>query len=416
MNERPTPPEHEQEHAPHHDETSTLPAEKSAVALPTSVLALGFVAIALVGVIIAMTIKSSRPAGAPPAAASETEDPAMREAKAKVQMLQTTLNQERSKLGLSPLYGQTTESAEAVASRITEDAATLVNMAKGVKDLIARKDLELDQRTKEWTEAVKLQGVLREQINRLQAELNKALIDSSDANSLRTQLEAANRRIISLGDEIRRLSQGSGALAQITAERDELRARVTELESRLSQATLFANSEGDLLKDAVELFRSLRALENKPDSEIATAYSQYGAQLGANVLDKIDFPTGVSDVAPELHDKIARFPIQAPDNALLLVVGYASETGNVDGNRTLSSERATAVARILNEVKKPGQRVQAVYLGQTDRFGSKFPERNQISEVWQIVPKGDNGSNNSGGSGSNGGIPPLRPLPPMPGQ
>ncbi|RYD47439.1 MAG: hypothetical protein EOP83_28055, partial [Verrucomicrobiaceae bacterium] len=397
MNERPTPPEHEQEHEPHDEETSTSPATvKSAVNLPTSVLALGFVAIALVGVIIAMTIKSSRPANAT-AAASEGDDPAMREAKAKMQMLQTSLNQERTKLGLSPLYGQTTESAEAVASRITEDAATLVDMARGVKDLIARKDAELDQRTKEWTDAVKLQGVLREQMNKLQAELNKALIDGSDANGLRTQLEAANRRIISLGDEIRRLSQGSGALAQITAERDELRARVAELESRLSQANLFAGSESELLKDAVALFRRLRDLENKPDSEIATAYSQFGAQLGANVLDKIDFPTGVSDVAPELNEKIAGFPVNAPDNALLVVIGYASETGNVDSNRTLSSERATAVARILDQAKKPGQRVQAVYLGQTDRFGSKFPERNQISEVWQIIPKAETSTSSSNG-------------------
>jgi outer membrane protein OmpA-like peptidoglycan-associated protein len=411
MNEHPAAPEHE----PHDEETSPSPATgKSTVTLPTSVLALGFIAIALVGVLIATAIKS-RPATTT-AKAGEENDPALREAKAKVQMLQTSLNQERTKLGLSPLYGQTTESAEAVASRITEDAATLVDMAKGVKDLIARKDAELDQRTKEWTDAVKLQGILREQMNKLQTDLNKALIDGSDATGLRNQLDTANKRIIALGDEIRRLTAGSGALGEITAERDQLRARVAELEARLSQATLFANSESDLLKDAVQLVRSLRELENKPDSEIATAYSQFGSKLGANVLDKIDFPTGVSDIAPELHDKIARFPVDAPDNALLLVVGYASETGNVDGNRALSSERATAVARLLDQVKKPGQRVQAVYLGQTDRFGSKFPERNQISEVWQIIPKSDSDSGYSGSSP----VPPLRPLPrsvpPAPGQ
>jgi flagellar motor protein MotB len=72
---------------------------------------------------------------------------------------------------------------------------------------------------------------------------------------------------------------------------------------------------------------------------------------------------------------------------VILGVGYASETGNVDSNRTLSSDRATAVARLLDQTKKPGQRVQAVDLGQTDRFGSRFPERNPISAVWQIVPK-----------------------------
>ena len=73
-----------------------------------------------------------------------------------------------------------------------------------------------------------------------------------------------------------------------------------------------------------------------------------------------------------------------PDGDMLLVIGYASETGNVDGNRTLSSDRATAVAEALTSVKHPGQQVQAVYMGQTDRFSSRTPESNQLCEIWQI--------------------------------
>lgn len=380
MNEEPASPETDKPHA------EAPETAKPSVNLPTSVLALGFIAIALVGVLIATAIKSR-----PTDAADATDDPALREAKAKLQLLQSSLNQERAKLGLSPLYGDTTQSAEAVAARITEDAATLVAMAKGVKELIATKDAELAQRNQEWTDAVKLQGVLRDELAEVKKQLNRALIEGSDASSLRGQLEAANKRILSLDDEIRRLNEGPGdlqaQLARITAERDTLLTRITELESQLARASLFAGTEAELFREAVQLFRSLRELENKPDSEIATAYSQFGAKLGANVLDKIDFPTGSSDVPPEDIAKINTFPTDAPDNALLLVVGYASETGNVDHNRTLSSDRATAVARVLDSAKKPGQRVQAVYLGQTDRFGSKFPERNQISEVWQIVPK-----------------------------
>lgn len=381
MNEEPAAPETDKPHA------EAQETAKSSVNLPTSVLALGFIAIALVGVLIATAIRS-RPAEA---ATASNDDPALREAKAKLQLLQSSLNQDRAKLGLSPLYGDTTQSAEAVAARITEDAATLVAMAKSVKDLIATKDAELAQRTREWTDAVKLQGVLRDQLAKSEERLSRALIEGSDASSLRAQLEAANKRIIALGDEVRRLNEGPGdlqaQLERISAERDALQARVAELESQLNRASLFAGTEAELFREAVQLFRSLRELENKPDSEIATAYSQFGAKLGANVLDKIDFPTGSSDVPPEDIAKINTFPADAPDNALLLVVGYASETGNVDSNRTLSSDRATAVARVLDGAKKPGQRVQAVYLGQTDRFGSKFPERNQISEVWQIVPK-----------------------------
>ncbi len=377
---------------PAHEKDDLLPeghaAESPAAPLSPAVLALGFVAIALVGFLIASAIASKPAKGS---AGAEESDPALRDTKARIQLLQNNVNQERAKLGLSPLYGETTQSAETVAARITEDAATLVAMAKGVKDLIGQKDAEIAQRTEEWTDAVKLQGVLRDQLAKAEEKLSRALIDGADSSALRNQLEAANKRIITLGDEVRRLreqpEETQSLLRQITAERDSLRARLSELESRLSQASLFAGTESELFSQAVPLFRSLRELEDKPDSEIATAYSQFGAKMGANVLDKIDFPTGSAELPPEDVGKIAGFASEAPDNAVLMVIGYASETGDIDSNRALSSERATAVARVLDEAKKPGQRVQAAYLGQTDRFGSKFPERNQISEVWQIAPK-----------------------------
>ncbi|QJE95536.1 OmpA family protein [Luteolibacter luteus] len=382
------PPDPEKEHLPHETPAET---PKSTTTLPTSVLAMGFIAVTLVGVLIASAIRS-RPAV--PDTKDEKDDPALRDARARIQMLQESVNTERQKLGLSPMYGQTAKSADEVAARITEDAATLVALAKSVPDLIAKKDAEMDKLNQDYTESLKLQGILRDQLAKSEEKLGRALIDGSEASTLRTQLDAANKRVISLGDEVRRLKEGPGELQArlntVIADRDSLKARLAELESRLSQASLFAGTESQLFKEAVELFRSLRELENKPDSEISAAYSQYGAKMGANVLDRIEFPTGSSDIPPEIHTKIAGFAAEAPDNALLIVIGYASETGNVDSNRTLSSERATAVAKVLDEAKKPGQRVQAAYLGQTDRFGSKFPERNQISEVWQIVPKTNN--------------------------
>jgi outer membrane protein OmpA-like peptidoglycan-associated protein len=78
---------------------------------------------------------------------------------------------------------------------------------------------------------------------------------------------------------------------------------------------------------------------------------------------------------------------ELPDGDLLLVIGYASETGNEDKNRKLSSDRATAVAELYSSLKRPTQLVQAVYLGQTDRFSSRIPERNQLCEIWRIRKK-----------------------------
>jgi outer membrane protein OmpA-like peptidoglycan-associated protein len=368
---------------PQHEPDSTA-AVKSSVTLPTSVLALGFIAIALVGVLIATAIRS-RPAD--PAAAAK-DDPLMKETKARLQMLQSSVDQERAKLGMSPLYGNTAESAEVVAARITEDTSTLVAMAKGVKDLIADKDAEIDRVSQDLTRSLTTQKDLRDRLAAAQEQLNKALIEGSEASTLRSQLDAANKRIIALGDELRRMSEGSGEVTALAAERDQLLARIAELESQLSQASLFASTEAELIKEAVALFRALRELENKPDSEINTAYSQFAVKLGAMVMERpIQFPTGVSEVSPEEIARIEGFIGEAPPEALIFVVGYASVTGNVDANRILSSDRATAVARVIDQAKRSGQRVQAAYIGQTSRFSSRIPERNQICEVWQIVPK-----------------------------
>jgi outer membrane protein OmpA-like peptidoglycan-associated protein len=361
-------------------------AAKPATAIPTTVLALGFIAVVLLGVLVAVSLKDKSEKGA------GTEDPALKEMKGRLQALQDDVNQDRAKLGLSPLYNTgTTESAEAVAKRITDDAATLVALSKGVSELITAKDAERSQTTKELTEALKRQTSLQEELGRVKRERDQAVIEGSTAGTARLQLEKASSTIAALQKEIDRLKQApsdiQARLAGLTAERDTLLARIAELEARVSKSSLFAGTESELFAEAVELFRNLRELENKPDSEITQAYSQYAVKLGASVYGRLEFPTGSAELAPADVPRVQSFPAEAPDNALIIVVGYASETGNVDANRVLSSDRATAVARILDASKKPGQRVQAAYLGQTDRFGSKFPERNQICEVWQIVPK-----------------------------
>jgi flagellar motor protein MotB len=122
----------------------------------------------------------------------------------------------------------------------------------------------------------------------------------------------------------------------------------------------------------------------------------------------LQFPAGSSELDPADVERVHHFSEEAADNAMIIVIGYASETGNVDDNRSLSSDRATAVARILDSIKKPNQRVQAAYLGQTDRFGPS-PELNQVCEVWQIIPK-------SGGDASPPRISSQVPPPPTPGE
>ena len=110
-------------------------------------------------------------------------------------------------------------------------------------------------------------------------------------------------------------------------------------------------------------------------------------KLGADVKTTLSFATGSSALTPSDEEAIRNLVAEIPDGDLIMAIGYASETGNVDGNRTLSSDRATAAAQLVSSVKRPGQLTQAVYLGQTDRFSSRIPERNQIVEIWQIRKK-----------------------------
>jgi outer membrane protein OmpA-like peptidoglycan-associated protein len=217
-----------------------------------------------------------------------------------------------------------------------------------------------------------------------------------ESDNLKAQRDALSAELAKLRDELAARGESASAADYADLQRrfDEtlkakefFEARVLELEGELSKAKLFASSESELLPAAVELFRSLRKLEGMPDSEISAAYSSLGVSLGANVLHKLSFATGSSTLSPADEELIRNLVSEVPDGDLVLAIGYASETGNVDNNRTLSSDRATAAAQLYSSVKRPTQPVQAVFLGQTDRFSSRIPERNQIVEIWRIRKK-----------------------------
>lgn len=376
-------------------------AKPATISVPPSVLILGFIVVVLLGVLVAISLRPKEKEAA-------GEDSEIRDLKGRLLAERENVNQQRLNQGRTPLSsGGGLESAEVVAKRITDDTATLVGLSKGSVDLIAAKEAEYAKTAKELADALQGLALLREKNQDL-------MVEASTATLARRDLEKANATIGVLQKEIERLGKGPDDLKkmlyEITAERDRLRAQVAELQAQASKNSLFAGTESQLFKEAVELFRSLRTLENKSDSEITQAYSQYGIRFGASVFGQLAFPTGSSELDPSDIERVRHFPGEAADNAYIIVIGYASETGNVDENRVLSSDRATVVAQVLDAAKKPGQHVQAAYLGQTDRFGSSHPERNQICEVWQIVPKSGGPSSPQPASSS------LVPPPPAPGQ
>jgi len=381
-----------EETKPAHGDEETTTFSKTTI---TPTVALAFVIIALLGVLIVIGIRGNM--GGSGAASSE-----LAELEAEASALRNQLNRERVAMGLRPLEGNT-ESVDDIATRLKKDADTMVALSGSFQSMLAEKDAEISAKTAELIRSEKLRQSLAAEGARLQGELQRALVGGSEVELLRRDLSDLKSQRDALAAELATVrgelaaKAGSVSTDELAAlerrleesqrAKDFFEARAAELESELSKARLFASSENELLPAAVELFRNLRQLEGRTDAEIATAYSSIGTSLGANVLHTLNFATGSSELTHDDQDLIRNLLSEVPDGDMVLAIGYASETGNEDGNRVLSSDRATAAAQFFSSIKRPGQLVQAVYLGQTDRFSSRIPERNQIVEIWRIRKK-----------------------------
>lgn len=362
--------------------------------LPPAV-ALAFVIIALLGVLIVMVLRNGY-------SLSGSSSADLTTLQAESNALRGELNSQRIAMGLRPIEGSS-EPIEEIAARMKKDADSVVALAGSYQKLLAEKDNELSARNAEILRSEKLRAALSAENARLQGDLQRALVGSSDMELLRRDLADVKSQRDALAAEVKDLRQKMLTMSAGIPEdeyadlkrryeetlraKEFFEARVKDLEGDLTKAKLFARSENELLPAAVELFRSLRVLEGKPDSEIATAYSSLGVNLGANVLKTLSFATGSSVLTPADDQAVREMIADIPDGDLILAIGYASRTGNVDSNRTLSSDRATAAAQLITDNKRPAQLTQAVYLGQTNRFSSRIPERNQIVELWHIRRK-----------------------------
>lgn len=378
-------------------ETDEAGASKTSSKIPMPPTpALIFVIMALLGVLIAVVVRGVMSNPSSVSAADITH------LQAEVDARRSELNRQRMALGYAPLEG-TSEPIDDIATRLKADADTLVALAGRFQEMLAEKDSEITAKNAEWLRSEQLRQTLTSENSRLQAELGRALVAGSDSDRLRSDLANLKSQRDALADELNAtLEKLKTTTAGVSPEdyavlerrleealraRDFFEARAKQLEGDLSKAKLFASSENELLPAAVQLFRSLRELEGRPDSELTTAYSNLGVELGASVLHTLPFATGSAGLTPADEEIVRRLVSELPDGDLLLVVGYASETGNEDKNRKLSSDRATAVAELYSSLKRPTQLVQGVYLGQTDRFSSRIPERNQLCEIWRIRKK-----------------------------
>ena len=117
------------------------------------------------------------------------------------------------------------------------------------------------------------------------------------------------------------------------------------------------------------------------------AYVRIEKDFNARPVESARFATGSSDLSRRHEVHLKDITTQSPGNSFFLVVGDASKSGDSKQNEELSSNRATRVASVVNTLRQKGQKVQAVYLGETDRFDAARDASNRVCEVWEIRPK-----------------------------
>lgn len=250
----------------------------------------------------------------------------------------------------------------------------------------------------------------------LQAEMNSKIVEVKDQSAenvknAKTAFEERNSNLVRENKELRgklaaqsavgeseevldlrsQLADWQGKQRQWQRERNALiserqklssvRAELDEMKSKFGQVTprkLFADSVEDLAPKANLLINRLKGLDKKGSDQM---YKVLREDLGAEPITRLLFSSGEGNVKPVDLKKLEDFLKRTADDDLYVAIGYADKSGTFEGNRKLSSKRATNVAKEVRS-RKPKSTVQAFYLGQTERFGSK--KENRAVELWRI--------------------------------
>lgn len=173
-------------------------------------------------------------------------------------------------------------------------------------------------------------------------------------------------------------------VAALLTQNEELRKQLQTLQTSVDYGKLFVKSYKSLPENAQALYNELKSLEGAKTADLPEAYTRMASELNAVNLQRVRFATG-SSILNFTDQKTIKNKLDTTEASdYFLVVGYASVTGDAASNETLSANRATAVASVVHQLKKDGQDVRAVYLGQTDRFSKDEHAANQLCEVWRI--------------------------------
>jgi chromosome segregation ATPase len=229
------------------EETMPVPGDEAATKVSKATLPpaipLALIIIALIGVLIVVVVRGNRGGG------SSAAD--LQELQAEASALRTQINHERVAMGLRPLAGGSEEVAD-IAARLKKDADAMVALAGSFQSMLTEKDAELTSRSAELIRSEQLRQSLSAEAVRLQAELQRALVNGSDAEmarrdlaSVASQRDALAAELASLRGQVAAQGQAVSAEDYAVLERqlEETRrakeffeARVAELDQELSKA------------------------------------------------------------------------------------------------------------------------------------------------------------------------------------
>ncbi len=207
--------------------------------------------------------------------------------------------------------------------------------------------------------------------------MNEVALLRSDAEQALKNLAAAKQNI----------TDGFGDKAQLTAYKEEYNSakkEVARLKNELNRFRLFVEKASDLSPNAAAFVEALKVIKSSGGDALEAAYGGLETQANAKKLNVVRFNEGVSTVGKVQEGLLAKSIASSGEKSFILVVGYASNTGNKATNFALSSKRATAVATIVQKLKAEGQTVKALFLGQTDRFSKSEASQNQLCEIWEL--------------------------------
>jgi outer membrane protein OmpA-like peptidoglycan-associated protein len=301
-------------------------------------------------------------------------------------------------VGQSPdaLVTQIKSGTEALARLVNASAsdAAMLQTAQENARLLSNRVTDLENQLRQTQADATRARSLESELNAARQAAN-GMVSKSQVDSLRDQLALAKNDRDGFQTEINQLRAKEGtmvdanAYALLKAEVDQLRKDNALPSDGIHQnenvlAKLFVTKDA-LSPRAVALYRELTRIEPEDHRARLQTYTRIDTQLKAGVGEAITFKTGSSDIALEHETHIKEMASAAAPNTFFLVVGYASPSGDSKTNEELSSQRTTRVASMVNHLKKEGQAVQAVYLGEGNRFGPDDAS-NQVCEIWQIRP------------------------------